>query len=1068
MPTLPGADRRQSLAPPRDRFGESHASRPDSAVDESDTLILMSAAVGPHMAMSTSDGPSTTPTMIGRRTSRKSPKAAALEQTRRRSHAKGGKPGSPNPFRRQSSLRSRSRTGTSARKTVTKMDIFFTAALAVSRFYGTVCRRRRAVLVERARNRAAYVIQCLWRRELCRRRVRHIDAAIKIATLLRRRLQRLVDRRHRAAVKIQALIRGYLTRRRTERRLRLQWVGSFDRVLMRKVHVMRARTELKRRREHLDARHLILSQFMIEYYRVRREEKLAWSRIAAHPLMQTLAKRYYRHEADGMQQEQDDYWDAVYERNSAVLRSQQEAADASKFTQENLRRALALQTSDDRGTPHSRTGGRTSSRPDSGSFPQPTVVTNNIETDEDVDDEEPTVLYDVPSPKPPLAVPYGGGRGRSRGRGNGTPVSRSLRESMNLPNPRSPSVSFPSIDVHQNDAMIEILSTSLIMNGASPLGVPSAATNAFPSSNAAHHSLQDSPVEAGGSGLARATVDFGASSLTQRPPVAPGGSIGRSLNPGTAVKPLLTPRHRALVTNYLSEVVTPQPGLSPGGHDNLVPRSFNGSQLLLGSASVAGAMSALPIPMLQSQSMTSASVSLSPRGRPALPVGGFGTSRPPSVSPVQPTAGSDDTRTENEPRLVDGLGFQYGRILEAAEALERYELARQQSLAFSRLRDNCEWSLYILSVAHQVHPLFVPVLFDLFPRWAVKKAAELFSAEQDARRRIQELHDNVPVRPPWDPARQRAMPEAPSVTKPRAHRARRADAPVPAGAGAESAMGLSAPLLHQSMFTSQTSPTKKGNHGDVDLNGTTAGMTGSLSMSLNDFAAFSPSHSDDNRTASIYGETDVDLDDDIGQRRKHRRFSQAPGALSVSHTLGTSNGVTFGSHLGSPNSPSLTARRRSSSTHQQLQQPSSGFDRVGTPTGGHLSFPSGSTPNTGRTSPSPQPATGDALPSINRRRSLFRGGTAAGGIMLPTPTAPTTAPLGHGTTRRATKMWGDASEATFRRRVNYDANAVARPVLKRDPSSSDAAASLLAQPSLMHDASSGNYAPRKKAVAFGV
>jgi hypothetical protein len=65
-------------------------------------------------------------------------------------------------------------------------------------------------------------------------------------------------------------------------------------------------------------------------------------------------------------------------------------------------------------------------------------------------------------------------------------------------------------------------------------------------------------------------------------------------------------------------------------------------------------------------------------------------------------------------------------------------------------------------------------------------------------------------------------------------------------------------------------------------------------------------------------------------------------------------------------------------------------------------------------------------------------------------------------------MWGDASEATFRRRVNYDANAVARPVLKRDPSSSDAAASLLAQPSLMHDAGSGNYAPRKKAVAFGV
>jgi hypothetical protein len=51
--------------------------------------------------------------------------------------------------------------------------------------------------------------------------------------------------------------------------------------------------------------------------------------------------------------------------------------------------------------------------------------------------------------------------------------------------------------------------------------------------------------------------------------------------------------------------------------------------------------------------------------------------------------------------------------------------------------------------------------------------------------------------------------------------------------------------------------------------------------------------------------------------------------------------------------------------------------------------------------------------------------------------------------------------------VNYDANAVARPVLKRDPSSSEAA-SLLAQPSLVLDGGSGNYAPRKKAVAFGV
>jgi hypothetical protein len=193
------------------------------------------------------------------------------------------------------------------------------------------------------------------------------------------------------------------------------------------------------------------------------------------------------------------------------------------------------------------------------------------------------------------------------------------------------------------------------------------------------------------------------------------------------------------------------------------------------------------------------------------------------------------------PRLIDEIEVAYGHLIEVAEVIDRKEIERQASTVLARTYEKIEWSVYVVSKARVVPLVFRPLVLQFFPRWRAKRAIRLILDEIRARQKIIDLYDHVPVRPPWQPDRLRIRPEAPSITKPMATRVARRHAEDEAAAGSTSA--------------------------------TFGG--GSRQFSAFRYDDDGGGGDDDALMAHTFGETEIDLDDDINDTRKHRRFSTA-------------------------------------------------------------------------------------------------------------------------------------------------------------------------------------------------
>jgi hypothetical protein len=955
---------------------------------------------------------------------------------------------------------------------------------------------------------------------------------MRIAGMLRGILARGVARRHSSATKIQALVRGYLTRRRMERRLRLQWAGSFERVMMRKVGVMRARKELKQRREYLDARQMLMSMAKGGCHRLHREEKIAWAAICATDGFKEIAKRRYRAEVDSIQEANDATWDDVIERHEVEQARLRAEAEEKKVTEANLTRALQmlegsmsqqqpgpLAASSNATPPATVTksrGGRSprsnadrsrasSANASPGDFsPRPD---EDLEGDVDDGEEPVPIELDVPTvvdnggtssgdvsgsasvPTPGLALPTshrvvgrglsprGGGispRGgsaafaaRNRGLGSryaGTPQAGGA--ALRTSNSRTTFVSFtptngneplevviasPPEDAGNSNAEVSNLTLSTSADGLEDSGGMSPPRLTLP------EDVKNPPTTNSSGRESAVTPSLGAR----------GGRGGGGLQPDMSLEQFMTPRTRANVMRYVTETVVPA-DQSPSSANLMMPSSVRGMHPATSFTDFL--------------SMSNTGGGMGTPGNAAANPWGSSLYTPRNVRTALGTL--YDGAAKTAPAVQDELGFAYVRIIEAAETLGRQELRRQQSEAFNKLLDNCTWSVYVVGVAPTINPMFLPTLFAMYPQWAAKRAVELFRAEQQERQRIIDLHENVPVRPPWDPTKTKIMPEAPSITKPRAQRARRAtEAPVAAGVGAEAATEEET-SLSRSNFKSMMRPrgdrvTPDGGLGNstfANFSVRSIGSMESFGHSSNYDGSNQHDEYHDELAASAFGDVEGDLDEDVGDRRKHRRFSQAAGSLSVSQTMGSDLGGGGGDGPGM--SASLTSRRRSSVAHSLMPKPPATARRASTAAG--LNGRQNSPPNNvgfARGAMGGGGGGGLEMPQVVRRRSLFSGAGK-------TDVQPT---IGRAA-RRSTLAW-DAG-ATFRKKnkaATYDASAVARPVLKRQDGgltastlppvggASSAAAtavqwseSLAVEPTMALDGAASDTKPaRRKKVGFG-